>query len=121
VPRHRLAIVAITAIALVVVIAAAGCQAEVAGGKADGAEVFNTICARCHGETGKPPAQMAQALAVRDLTSPQFKQRATLELVKKQVRDGSDNKIMPAFASSLTPAQIDAVAAYVLTLGVPAR
>jgi mono/diheme cytochrome c family protein len=94
----------------------AGCQTEVAGGSADGAAVFAQACARCHGETGHPNEQMMKGLGVRDLTSPEFAARATLALVQKQVREGSQNKIMPGFASALTPAQIDAVAAYVLTL-----
>jgi mono/diheme cytochrome c family protein len=95
---------------------AAGCQAEVAGGSADGAAIFAQACARCHGDTGRPNEQMMKGLGVRDLTSAEFAARASLPLVQKQVRDGSENKIMPGFASTLTAPQIDAVAAYVLTL-----
>jgi mono/diheme cytochrome c family protein len=95
---------------------AAGCQTEVAGGSTDGAAVFAQACARCHGDAGRPNEQMIKGLGVRDLTSPEFAARATLALVQKQVREGSQNKIMPAYATVLTPAQIDAVAAHVLTL-----
>jgi len=109
--------VAILGVVLVGLGLLGGCSAEVAGGRADGAAIFAQACARCHGERGRPPEQMMQGLGVRDLTSPAFHSRATLELVQKQVRAGSQNKIMPGFATSLTPAQIDAVAAYVLTLG----
>jgi mono/diheme cytochrome c family protein len=97
-------------------VALLGCNAEVAGGRADGAAIFAQACARCHGETGKPPEQMVRGLGVRDLTAPEFRDRATLALVQKQVREGSQNKIMPSYASSMSAAQIDAVAVYVLSL-----
>jgi mono/diheme cytochrome c family protein len=96
-----------------------GCSNEVAGGKADGAAVFAEACARCHGSGGKPSESMAAQLGVKDLTSAEFAARASHEMVEHQVRNGSDNKIMPSFAGALSEAQIDAVADYVLTLSKP--
>src|SRR5687768_10219645 len=104
---------------LVVLLALAGCDTQVAGGKADGAAVFAEACARCHGPGGKPTDQMKAQLNVRDLTAAEFRARATRELVIGQVRKGSDNGVMPSFAGALTDAQIDAVADYVLTLAGP--
>ncbi len=101
------------AIALLVLV---GCDRQVAGGKADGAAVFAEVCARCHGPGGTPPASLAVQLGVRDLRSAEFAARATHLDVHRQVTQGSTNKIMPAFAGTLTEAQIDAVTAYVVAL-----
>ena len=79
----------------------------------DGAEIFTTICANCHGPDGKPPADKIATLNVRDLTSPGFRSRCSVELVEKQVRLGSQNKLMPPFGGALRPDQITAVAEYV--------
>jgi mono/diheme cytochrome c family protein len=105
----------------IVVGAAAACNGSVAGGAKDGAAVFAQACATCHGPTGAPSADMAAKLGVRDLTTPEFHARVTKELVAHQVRTGSSNHIMPSFDGALTDAQIDAVAAYVLTLSTPHR
>jgi mono/diheme cytochrome c family protein len=95
---------------------AAGCHREVAGGKADGPAVFAEACARCHGDKGRPSASMESQLHVRDLTSPEFRARASQELIENQVRKGSANGVMPAFAGALKEEQIEAVAQYVMTL-----
>jgi cytochrome c oxidase cbb3-type subunit 3 len=96
--------------------ALAACDRTVAGGSNDGAAVFKAACATCHGEHGKPPAQMTAQLGVRDLTGAEFRARKSLALVEAQVREGSPSGRMPAFTGALTEAQIAAVAAYVLTL-----
>jgi mono/diheme cytochrome c family protein len=96
----------------------AGCSTEIAGGAADGPKIFAEACAVCHGPTGRPPESMAVSLGVRDLTAPEFRARVTVELVEKQIRNGSDNKKMPAFEERISAAQIRAVAEYVVgTLG----
>ena len=74
------------------------------------------VCASCHGPKGQPPESMAAQLRVRDLTSAEFRQRASVELIANQVRQGSANKLMPAFAGTLSEAQIAAVAAHVMAL-----
>ncbi len=94
----------------------AGCDRKVAGGRADGAAVFAEACARCHGDLGVPPPEIARSVGAKDLTADEFKARATRAYVEGQIRGGSANKVMPAFADVLTQAQIEAVAAYVLSL-----
>lgn len=98
---------------------ALGCHSPAAGGSTKGDAVFAATCASCHGPTGKPPASMVAAMAVRDLTSAEFRVRATPELIRNQVRKGSANKLMPGFAGTLTEAQIDAVTSYVMALAQP--
>jgi mono/diheme cytochrome c family protein len=91
----------------------AGCDREPSGGAKDGRAVFESLCATCHGPGGRPPAAMVARLGVRDLTAAEFRARVTPGLVEQQVRSGSKNKLMPAFAGLLEDAQIRAVAAHV--------
>jgi mono/diheme cytochrome c family protein len=101
---------------LAVVLIVAACDRQVAGGSVDGAQIYASACATCHGPDGTPPESMAAQLRVRDLTGAEFRQRASVELIVSQVRNGSANKLMPAFAGALSEAQIAAVAAHVMAL-----
>jgi mono/diheme cytochrome c family protein len=92
-----------------------GCSGRVAAGETDGRVLFEASCAPCHGPNGEPTPD-GIAKGVRDLTSPAFRARVSRELVIRQVEHGSPNKGMPPFAGVLSPAQIDAVARYVVSL-----
>lgn len=109
-------LVAAVVAAAVVALAAGGCKRTIAGGSTDGAKVFAAACAQCHGPTGKPPAQLAAQLGVRDLTSGEFQARRTRELVEHQVRKGSANGRMPAFTGAISEAQIHAVVEHVMAI-----
>ena len=100
---------------LLVVAAVAGCGGWGPTESGDGAEVFKGVCANCHGADGKPDSGTVARIHPRDFTSPEFRARVTQDLVVKQVRNGSDNKLMPAFQGVLRDAQIDAVSAYVVS------
>ena len=92
----------------------AACDQGRAGSSTDGAQVFQSVCAQCHGPTGKPTEAMVARLNVRDLTNPEFRAtKLTPALVEAQVKNGSKNKLMPSFAGALSDDQIKAVAAYV--------
>jgi mono/diheme cytochrome c family protein len=92
----------------------AACSAkEQAGSSVDGSDLFARFCATCHGPDGKPDATMVARLNVRDLTAPAFRTKVTYALVETQVRQGSQNKLMPAFAGLFTDEQIAALAKYV--------
>lgn len=106
--------------ALLLVLAAA-CSGDPTGGSGDGATVFQSMCASCHGPTGKPPEAMVARLGVRDLTDPATRGKLTVAHVENQVRSGSSNKLMPAFAGALTDAQIKAVSAFVASPAFVAR
>jgi mono/diheme cytochrome c family protein len=93
---------------------AAACSREVAGGAADGVKVYQEVCASCHGPSGTPSEAMGARLGVKDLNAPDVRERLTHAAVAAQIRNGSPNKLMPAFAGALTEAQIEAVAAYVM-------
>ena len=102
---------------LLVALAACGNHDAAGGGAESGSQVFASMCATCHGPTGKPPEAMVARMNVRDLTSAELRARITPSLVENQVRTGSKNKLMPAFAGALSDAQITAVAAYVASPG----
>ena len=87
---------------------------EQGGGKGtNGAELYQSLCATCHGPKGKPSEVMVARLAVKDLTSQELRARITPALVEAQVRTGSKNKLMPSFTGAMSDDQIKAVAAYV--------
>lgn len=99
---------------IVLALCLAGCEkGPVAGGSSDGPQLFHSICASCHGPTGKPTEANIARLGVKDLTAPELRARVTPELVEKQIREGSKNKLMPAFEGALTDEQIKSVAAFV--------
>jgi mono/diheme cytochrome c family protein len=83
----------------------------------DGAQIYQNLCATCHGPKGKPNEVMVARLSVRDLTSAELRSRITPALVEAQVRKGSQNKLMPSFEGALTDEQIKSVAAYVASPG----
>jgi mono/diheme cytochrome c family protein len=106
-------------LAIAIVVAAGsltGCEqgaGSAAGASTDGAKIYHSLCAMCHGPNGTPDASMKARLDVRDLAAAEFRARVTPALVEGQVRSGSKNKLMPSFAGALNEDQIKAVAAYV--------
>jgi len=108
------------ALVLVLLVAATafGCgkKKESAADKPDGKLLFATTCARCHGPEGVPESTRAARLGVRDLTSPELQSSLSDDDLREQIRSGSPNGRMPAFASRLTADEIDAIVAYVRSL-----
>lgn len=89
-----------------------GCDRKVAGGRVDGPAIFSEACARCHGEGGVPPPELARSIGAKDLTQTKLDRGH----VESQIRDGSANKVMPAFSDVLSAEQVEAVTSYVLSL-----
>jgi mono/diheme cytochrome c family protein len=97
------------------------CSREPVGGSVDGAQIYASVCAACHGPRGTPTESMAARLGVRDLAAPELRERITPALVEAQVRTGSANKLMPAFEGALSEEQIRAVSSYVASPALLAR
>ena len=77
---------------------------------ADGAALYKSKCVGCHGADG---SKVIAALGVKPLNTPEVKKMGPAgvsELISK-----GKNK-MPAFAGKMTPEEVSAVSAYVLTL-----
>jgi mono/diheme cytochrome c family protein len=104
-------------ILLLGLVLATGCRSA-AGGES-GPQVYQSVCATCHGADGTPTAAMIARLNVRDLSSKELRARVTPALVEAQVRKGSTNKLMPSFEGALTDAQIKDVAEYVASPSFP--
>jgi mono/diheme cytochrome c family protein len=108
---------------LAAIVALGGCdRPTISADVVEGPKLYAAYCAVCHGATGKPPASMVAQIGVRDLTTTEIRARISKELVEKQVRKGSPNRLMPAMEGMLTDEQIKAVSAWVASpefLGIP--
>lgn len=83
------------------------------GSGSDGAAIFKAKCAMCHGPDGAGQTPMGKNLKLRDLRSADVQKQTDAELVK-WITDGKGK--MPAYKGKLTPADIDAVVAFIRTL-----
>lgn len=79
----------------------------------DGATLYKTKCAMCHGADGKGDSPMGKKLNVRDLGSPEVQKQTDAELTT--IVTNGKNK-MPAFGAKLTSEQIGQVIAYIREL-----
>ena len=94
----------------VVVILLASCLS--AGSDEDkGGVTYEARCAVCHGKDGVPKSFAKGSPAFNDEA---WKKVASLESIEKVVTEG--RKRMPAFGNKLTPEEIKAVSAYLMTL-----
>ena len=80
---------------------------------ADGAATYKAKCAMCHGPDGAGQTTMGKNLKLRDLRSADVQKQTDAELVK-WIADGKGK--MPAYKGKLTPAEIDALVAFIRTL-----
>lgn len=79
---------------------------------ADGAATYKSKCAMCHGPDGAGQTTMGKNLKLRDLRSADVQKQTDAEHVK-MISDGKGK--MPAYKGKLTPADIDAVVAFIRT------
>ena len=79
-----------------------------------GEEIFQELCAGCHGPDGRAQTDMGKALGAADLTSESIQQKSDSQL-SKSVRGGKGK--MPAFENKLADDEIKAVVAHVKQLG----
>ena len=83
----------------------------------DGAEIFKTLCSRCHGEKGDGLGKTAFYLdpAPRDLTKVAFMNSKPEERFLRSIKDGVPGTSMPAWGKVLSEAQTQTVLRYVKT------
>jgi cytochrome c6 len=76
----------------------------------DGASMFKTKCAMCHGPDGKGEVPMGKKLAARDLTSADVQKQSDAQLTEVVAK--GKNK-MPAYGDKLSKEQIAQLVAYI--------
>jgi cytochrome c6 len=79
----------------------------------DGAAVFKSKCAMCHGPDGAGQTAMGKNLKLKPLGSAEV-QKLTDEELTKTISDGKGK--MPAYKTKLSADQIKAVVAFIRTL-----
>ncbi len=93
-------------LAATVLLAGAMCFAE------DGAAIYKSKCAMCHGPAGTPSAGMAKMMGIKPVSDPSMK-GLTEGQIESAVKNGK-GKMHPV--AGLTDPQVKAVAAYFKTL-----
>ncbi|HEX7139980.1 MAG TPA: cytochrome c [Vicinamibacterales bacterium] len=99
-------LVLLTALALILAL-----PATAAG--TDGAALFKSKCASCHGADGSGQTPVGKSMKIRDLRSDEVQKQTDIELTK--VISGGKGK-MPPYGKSLSTAEIEALIAHIHTL-----
>ena len=79
-----------------------------AAAEPDGAALFKTKCASCHGPDGKGETPVGKALKVKSLLDPRWAADDAPAAIAKAVREGVPG--MPGMEAKLSAAEIEAVA-----------
>jgi cytochrome c551 len=79
----------------------------------EGADIFKSKCAACHGADGKGNTGMGKSLKLRDLSSADVQKQSDTELTNI-ITNGKDK--MPKYDGKLTKDQINDVVKYLRTL-----
>lgn len=86
---------------------------------ADGKELWEKGCAKCHGADGKGQTKMGQKLGAKDYSSAkvqeELKDDAALKAIKDGVKD-KEGKVLMKPAEDLSDADIKALVAHLRTL-----
>lgn len=100
----------------VAVMAAVDLAAVAASLEIDGAELYARQCVACHGETGKGDGPAAAAFNPKpvDLTDAGYMSTLTPQALLKVLAAGKG--AMPGFGATLSPEELEALAAYVRSL-----
>jgi len=80
---------------------------------ADGAAIYKSKCALCHGADGGGQTPSGKAMKVRDLRSNEVQKQTDVELTK--VISGGKGK-MPPYGKQLSNADVDALIVFIRTL-----
>ena len=83
----------------------------------DGAALFKTKCAACHGKTGAGDTPIAKAKAIKDLGSAEIQKLTDADLTD-MIANGGPNKVKghDFKAKGLSDEQVKALVAFVRTL-----
>jgi cytochrome c6 len=101
--KSTLAVVTVLALSLALPVFAAD----------DGAAIFKSKCAMCHGADGSGSTPMGKSMKMRDLRSPEVQKQTDIQLT--DLIAGGKGK-MPAYGKKLTTSEIQAVISHLRTL-----
>lgn len=104
----------LTVVIFVVVLFSAFVSAQAQNPTNDGAALYKTKCAMCHGPDGAGKTPVGQKLNVRDLRSPEVQKQSDSDLA--QVIGQGKGK-MPAFGKALSDDQIKSLVVQIRELG----
>ena len=79
----------------------------------DGAALYKSKCATCHGPDGAGQTAAGKSMKVRDLRSAEVRKQTDVELTK--VIAGGKGK-MPAYGKQLSTPDVEALVAFIRTL-----
>jgi cytochrome c6 len=102
------------AVSTVFVLSLALVSAQAENAPNDGAVLYKTKCAMCHGPDGAGKTPIGQKLGIRDLRSPDVQKQTDSDL---SLVIGEGKGKMPAFAKAFSEDQIKLLVAYVRELG----
>ena len=80
---------------------------------ADGAEVFTSHCAPCHGADGKARTPAGKKLGAKDLSESKLPDAAIAQQILEGVKDARVHERMPAFKTKVTADDVAALVAHV--------
>jgi cytochrome c553 len=95
--------------------------AAAASAQADAPALFAANCAKCHGLDGSGTGPTVLDRPARNFKEGGFSFGNTPEIIARTIAHGIPGSPMPTFEGALSDAQIQALAAYVVTLGPPVK
>lgn len=83
--------------------------------------LWKAKCASCHGAEGKGNTETGQKMGIPDFTTAKWQKEVSAEEAKKAITDGfkrpGKSEGMDPYKDKLEPEQIDALTAYIKSLG----
>jgi mono/diheme cytochrome c family protein len=83
------------------------------GGGPDGAAIYKSKCAMCHGPDGAGLTPMGKNMKLRDLRTADVQKRTDTDLAAV-IANGKGR--MPAYKAKMTPADIDALVTFIRSI-----